>query len=166
MKVVQRNYGINMDTVQRQIARANAAEIVRTRGTSRKPRPPRNVICQSGPRGILVTWNLPAGYTSDIQRWRIYRDNESTLYHELTDRGTRQFFIEATAGSTPPTVNVFVSSLNNLGVESAKVQAQGAAAAEAGAPAMPSAPPGFTSGGAGGGNTGTNYGGGRQNNTR
>lgn len=157
MKVIQRGYGIRMTTEQRQIARAQARDVTVTRGTAQKPQPPRDIILQAGPRGVLVTWNLPSGLNSDIQRWRVYKDDENTLYAEVNDRGTRQHFIETTAGSTPPVVNVFVSSLNNLGVESQKVQAQGQAAVEAGAPSMPSVPPGYTQTGSGGGDKTTNY---------
>src|SRR2546430_801782 len=157
MKVILRGYGIRMTSEQRQVARATARDTILTRGTAQRPQPPRDIVAQSGPRGILVTWNLPSGFNSDIQRWRVYKDDENTLYAEINDRGTRQHFIEATSGATPPTVNVFVSSLNSLGVESQKVQAQGKATVEAAAPAMPSVPPGYTSGNYGGGDTNTNY---------
>jgi hypothetical protein len=146
-----------MTMEQRQVARAQAADITRTRGTAQAPQPPREIIVQPGPRGIFLSWSLPSGFNADIQGWRIYKDDEATLYAEIKDRGTRQHFIETTAGTTPPVVNVFVSSLNQLGMESAKIQAQGSALAETGAPAMPSSPPGYTQGGAGGGNTGTGY---------
>ena len=157
MKVIQRGYGIRMTTEDRQISRAQARDTTLTRGTAQVPQPPRDIIVQSGPRGLLVTWNLPSGFSTDIQRWRVYKDDENTLYAEINDRGTRQCFIETTSGSTPPVVNVFVSSVNNLGVESQKVQQQGKATTEAGAPSMPSVPPGYNSTGSGGGNTNTNY---------
>jgi hypothetical protein len=157
MKVILRGYGIRVTSEERQIARAQARDATLTRGTAQKPQPPRDIIVQNGPRGLLVTWNLPAGFNTDIQRWRVYKDNESSLYAEIFDRGTRQHFIEATAGATPPVVNVFVSSLNSLGIESRKVQAQGQAAVEAGAPSMPSVPPGYTDAGSGGGGKGTGY---------
>jgi hypothetical protein len=146
-----------MTTEKRQIARAQARDVTLTRGTSQKPQPPREIITQSGPRGVLLSWSLPAGFNTDIQRWRIYKDDENTLYAEIMDRGTRQHFIEATAGASPPITNFFVSSLNNLGVESQKIQVQASASAEAGAPTMPASPPGYTSGGAGGGSRGTGY---------
>src|SRR6266852_6319697 len=141
-----------MTSEQRQVARAQARDLTLTRGTAQKPLPPREIITQAGPRGVLLSWSLPAGYNTDIQRWRIYKDDENTLYAELMDRGARQHFIEATAGATPPTTNFFVSSVNNLGVESQKIQVQASAAVEAAAPTMPSSPPGYTSCGAGGGN--------------
>lgn len=137
MKVITRGYGVRMTTEERQVARAQAADMTRTRGTAQKPQPPQNLVTQSGPRGFLVSWGLPSGFNLDIQRWRVYKDNENTLYAEINDRGTRQCFVETTAGATPPTVNIFVSSVNALGVESQQVQAQGKAVAEAGAPSMP-----------------------------
>lgn len=166
MKTVLRGYGSNMTTIERQQARIELAAITRTQGVARRPLPPRDLQAQSGPRGILLTWKFSQGYVLDIQRWRVYKDDENTLYAEINDRGTRQCFIETTAGSTPPVVNLFVSSVNNLGVESQKVQAQGTAAVEAGAPSMPSTPPGYTSEASGGGSTNTNYGGRSTNGAR
>lgn len=146
MKAILRGYGVRMTTEERQVARAQAADSTRTRGTAQAPQPPRDIVAQSAPRGIFVTWGLPAGFNLDIQRWRVYKDDENSLFTEINDRGTRQCFIETTAGATPPMVNIFVSSLNALGVESAAVQVQGQAAAEAGAPPMPTPPQGFTAG--------------------
>lgn len=157
MKCILRGYGVNMTQQQRYVARATARDATLTRGTAQKPQPPRDIIAQNGPRGILVTWNLPAGFNSDIQRWRVYKGDENTLYAEVMDRGTRQHFIESTSGSTPPSTNIFVSSVNNLGIESAKVQVQGQATVEVGAPVMPSVPPGYTDSGSGGGNKNTGY---------
>lgn len=143
MKVILRGYGIRMTTEQRQVARAQAADMVRTRGTGRKPLPPQDVFLQSGPRGILVNWRLPSGFNSDVAGFRIYKDDEMSLFAEIRDPATAQHFIEATAGSAPPVANIFVSCINKLGVESATVQAQGAATVEAGAPTMPSTPPSY-----------------------
>lgn len=157
MKLPYRGYGIRMNSEQRQLAKSQAKDIVLTRGTAQRPQPPRDIIVQSGPRGMLVTWNLPTGFNTDIQRWRVYKGDENTLYAEVFDRGTREHFIEATAGATPPVTNIFVSSVNNFGIESQKVQVQGSAAVEAGAPSMPSVPPGYNDGGAGGGNKGAGF---------
>jgi len=157
MKLPYRGYGVRMNSEQKQQAKMQSRDIVLTRGTAQRPQPPRDIIAQSGPRGVLLTWNLPAGFNTDIQRWRVYKDDENTLFADINDRGTRQHFIETTAGATPPVTNYFVSSINSLGVESQKVQVQGIAAVESGAPTMPSVPPGYTAGGSGGGNTGTNF---------
>lgn len=157
MKVPLRNYGIRMTQQERQTARAQAADMVRTRGSSRPPGLPRDVFCQAASRGFLVTWKLPEAPSGDIQRWRIYKNDENTLYAEVNDRGTRQCFVESTAGSTPPVTNVFVTSVNSLGVESAKVQAQGVASTEAGAPAIPTVPPGYNNENSGGADKQSNY---------
>lgn len=134
--------------------RIKSADYLATRGTRTPPSPPRDIIAQSGPRGIYLTWSNPQVF-NDIAGWRVYKDDEKTLYHAMHDRGTRQAFIEATAGTTPPTVNVFVSAVNSFGAESVKVQVQGKALAETGAPSMPSAPPGYTGTKGGGGDTST-----------
>jgi hypothetical protein len=70
---------------------------------------------------------------------------------EVADKGTRQMFMDVTAGATPPVVNFFVSALNAMGTESRKVQMQGSALAEASAPADPALPPGYTEEASGGG---------------
>jgi len=132
--------------------RIKAADYLVTRGTRQPPQPPRDIVSQAGPRGILLTWSLPAVF-NDIAGWRVYKDDEKTLYHAIFDRGTRQAFIETTAGDAPPTTNLFVSSVNAFGAESGKVQVQGKAVTEAGAPTMPTVPPSYT--GTGGNNTGT-----------
>lgn len=144
MKVITRGYGIRMSTEERQTARAQAADVVRTRGTSRLPGMPRDVFIQAGPRGLLVNWLPPAGLNTDIAGYRIYKDDEMKLFAELKDPNTTQHFIEATSGATPPVTNVFVSSFNALRAESAKVQAQGSSTTESGAPSMPSTPPTYT----------------------
>jgi hypothetical protein len=144
MKVILRDYGVRQSTEERQAARAQAANMVRTRGTGRVPGMPRDVFLQSGPRGILVNWLAPVGLNSDIAGWRIYKDDEMKLFADLKDPRTTQHFIETTSGTTPPVTNIFVSAVNAMGVESAKVQAQGAATAEAGAPTMPATPPTYT----------------------
>jgi len=160
MKIIMRNYGVGMNSQQRQLARTQATDMTRTRGVARVPSPPREIVPQSGPRGVLVTWSLPAGYSDDIAKWRVYKGDENTLYQEIADRGTRQCFVEVTAGSTPPANNIFVSSINLLGQESPKVGVQGTAEVEANAPPMPGVPPGYNQGGSGGGNKGGGYGGG------
>lgn len=145
-----------MTSEERYIARSQAADLTRVRGTTRIPQPPRDIIAQAGPRGILLTWNYPPD-PSDIQRWRVYKDNETTLFAEIKDRGTRQCFVPTSAGASPPTVNLFVSSMSIAGVESPTVQVQAKAIAEAGAPALPSAPPEYSSVNSGGRDRTTDY---------
>ena len=133
-----------------QIKLQQASDLLKVRGTPQRPQPPRDIVVQSGPRGLFVTWKTQDKQFADIVGWRVYKDDETTLFHEIKDRGTRQIFIETTAGATPPSVNVFISAVNARGVESPKIQAQGAALAEAGAPAMPGPPPGYTAESSGG----------------
>src|SRR5258708_31706059 len=133
-----------MSREQRQAARAQGADIVRTRGTGRVPGMPRDVFLQAGPRGILVNWLPPPNPGVDIAGWRIYKDDETKLFAEVRDPNTTQHFIEATSGATPPVTNIFISSFSKLGIESSKVQAQDVATTEASAPSMPPTPPTYT----------------------
>ena len=137
--------------------RQQTLDFLRGRGTARLPQPPRDLIAAPGPRGVLVTWNLPQVYW-DVEGWRVYKNDEKTLYHEIRDRGTRQMFVESTAATTSPMTNFFISSLNGLGKESPKIQVKAAALNEPGAPAMPGVPPGYNSGGSGGLFTGGGHG--------
>ncbi len=159
MKCILRDYGQNMNFQQRQVARRSADDITRARGTARTPSAPRDIIVQSGPRCLLLNWRMPGGLNSDIAGFRIYKDDESNLFVELRDPNTRQHVVDATAGSSPPVTNVFISSINKLGEESPLVQVQGAALTEAGAPSFPGSP-GTYGGGFGGGTGGGGTGGG------
>lgn len=146
MKMILRGYGVGMTRQQRYAARAQARDMTIARGTSKPPQPPHDLVAQSGPRGIFVTWGVPSGQNEDIVKWRVYRGYENTLYHELNDRGCRQIFVEATAGASPPATNIFVSSVNVLGIESTKILVVGKATTEASAPTMPQVPPGYNDG--------------------
>lgn len=126
--------------------RQQATDFIRQRGTSQSPDPPRDVITQSAPRGIQIAWGLPAGDSRAIVGWRIYSPDENTLAGILSDRGTRIFILPVTAGASPASTNIYVSSVNALGFESGLILATGKAIAEAGAPSQPSPPPGFTAG--------------------
>lgn len=148
--------GMTPDDLQRE--RQLTLDRLRDRGTAKRPLPPRELIAQPAPRGVFLTWSLPERNYQDIVGWRVYKNDENTLYHDLADRGVRKLFVEATAATVSPKFNMFVSSLNGLGKESPKIQIQGAAANESGAPTMPGVPPGYNSGGAGGGDTGTGHG--------
>ena len=144
MKVILRDYGKNQTPQERTKARTQAQDITIARGTDRKPGIPRDISLTSGPRGILVNWRAPVDYTLDVAGYRVYKDDETKLFQEVRDPLTTQCFVEATASTTPPTVNIFVSTVSKLGRESAKIQAQGTATAETGAPAMPTTPPTYT----------------------
>lgn len=129
---------------KKQHERIKTAERMQVRGTRKIPDAPRDVFLQSGPRGILVNWRGPQ-VGDDVAGWRLYKDDENSLFAEIHEPATTQHFIEASAGATPPVTNIFVSSINKLGVESViRVQAQGAATAEAAAPTMPSTPPTYS----------------------
>jgi hypothetical protein len=137
VRVIHRGYGIGMSTVERQNDRAKAADITRTRGTSLRPQAPRDVFCQAGPQGLLVTWNYPA-VNFDIQGWRIYKGDENTLYAQIKDRGTRSWFVSST-NAVP--VNILISAVNAAGVESPKTVSQGTPGAST--IAMPTVPAEF-----------------------
>lgn len=126
--------------------RLQVTDFVRQRGVSSAPPPPRDIVAQSSARGIYLVWGLPTINASQIAGWRVYYGDENTLVGTIPDRGTRSFTVPANSGSTPPTTNAFVSSVNALGVESAKVQVQGKATAEAGAPSIATPPAGYTQG--------------------
>lgn len=146
MKCILRGYGINMTNQERQVARSQAKDMTIARGTDRRPLAPRDVFLQSGPRGILVNFRAGAGFNGDLAGFRVYKDDESSLFAEIKDPSTTQHYIDATAGSAPPVVNIFVSAFSKLGRESPLVQAQGSSLVEAGAPAMPGTPSTYTGG--------------------
>lgn len=132
------------DSAEIQRSRIQITDFIRQRGTSQRPLAPRDVRAIGSSRSVLVLWALPSP-NSDILGWRIYKDTEANLYKEIADRGTRQCSVESSAGAV---TNFFVSSVNALGApggESPKVQVQGTATAEAGAPAVASTPPDTTS---------------------
>ena len=112
---------------------------VRQNGTPTRPNPPRNLQAQSGSRKILVTWDAPI-VADGIIGYKIYTENEGSLLATLGDPNVRQYSVPANAGSNPPTKNVFVSSFSKNN-ESVKVQIQGKASVEAGAPTDPAVPP-------------------------
>src|SRR5215470_1948868 len=111
MKTILRNYGIGMNTIQRQTAQSQMTDMLRTRGTGNKPLPPRDLLVQPGPRGILLNWRIPAKAHIDIAGYRIYKDDENKLFAEVKDPNTTQHYIEATSGTTPPVTNLFVSAI-------------------------------------------------------
>lgn len=128
------------------LRRQVATDFIRQRGTGQPPDPPRDLIAQSAPRGVQVTWGLPASGGADIAGWRVYSPDETTLIAKLPDRGARQYIVPATAGASPSSINVYISAVNQLGVESGKILVSGKATAEAGAPSQPAPPPGYSAG--------------------
>lgn len=129
-----------------------AQAFIRQNGTNTRPQPPRNLQAQSGSRKILTTWDAPI-VADGIIGYRVYTENEGSLLATINDPSVRQYAVPATAGSSPPTKNIFVSSFSQKG-ESVRVQIQGKASVEAGAPADPSVPPGSAASGTTGGNPG------------
>ena len=117
----------------------SAIAFARQNGVTARPNPPRNLQAQSGSRKILGTWDAPIVATG-IVGYRIYTDNENSLLDTLYDPNVRQYSVPASAGSSPPTKNIFISSFSKNN-ESVKVQIQGKASVEAGAPTDPAVPP-------------------------
>jgi hypothetical protein len=128
---------------------AAAATWAKTNGGIARPQPPRNIQAQSGSRKILVTWDAPL-VAGGIIGYRIYTENELSLLATINDSSVRQYGVPASAGSSPPTKNIFVSSFSQRG-ESVQVQIQGKASVEAGAPSDPSVPAGSAASGTTGG---------------
>lgn len=150
MKTIIRNYGVHVNREERVQQKLAMRDMTIARGTAIVPGAPRNLIAQSGSRGVLISWKLPAGRNSDIVGFRIYKDTQTALIYETHDPKCNSHFIEANSGSTPPVTNFFISSINKLGVESPKTMVQGTASIEAGAPTIPSVPPNYNTGYSGG----------------
>jgi hypothetical protein len=136
-----RNFGVGVSPAQKLQQKSQAIVLTNAQGTSKVPQPPVDLFTQSGPRGILLNWRMPSGFNSDIAGWKVYKDNESTLFSAINNPNTTQVFIESSSGTQPPVTNLFVSSINKMGIESAKVNTKSAAAVEASAPPMPTTPP-------------------------
>ena len=154
-------YGKPDNPADRQFKRFQATDQIRIRGTAQTPPAPRDVMAQSGPRGVLLTWSLPDSrdaQTSYVTGYRVYKNDEQTMYAQIKDRGTRSIFVETSAGSTPPPTNFFVSCINALGMESTKTHVTWQATTEAGAPTMPNVPNGYNQTYGGGGNHDNNQG--------
>jgi hypothetical protein len=122
-----------------------AKAFIRQNGTTSRPQPPRNLQAQSGSRKILTTWDAPI-VADGIVGYKIYTENENSLLDTLSDPNVRQYSVPASAGSSPPTKNIFISSFSKNN-ESVKVQIQGKASVEAGAPTDPSVPAGSAASG-------------------
>lgn len=105
---------------------------------------------------MLVTWDAPI-VADGIVGYKIYTENEGSLLATMYDPNVRQYSVAASAGSSPPTKNIFVSSFSKNN-ESVKVQIQGKATAEAGAPADPAVPPSSAASGTTGGKLGIDAG--------
>lgn len=107
--------------------------------------PVREVNAIPAPRGLLMTWALPGGDSSNVVGYRVYVGTEKNLQQTITDRGTRQVVVPVTAGQPQ---NVIISAVDQRGNESplTTTQVPGTAITEAGAPAFPSTPTDFNKG--------------------
>lgn len=130
--------------------RALARDATANLGSGKRPNPPRSIVAQGGSRKIVVTWNSDPNNESNV-RYRVYRNTESELYRECVEQHCE---VSCSTSATPALINIFVSAITPTGIESRKVLVQCAPAAEAGAPAEPSPPAGWSrepTGGSGGG---------------
>jgi hypothetical protein len=137
-------YPVN-STTGKVLDRADAMAFAKNNGIPGAVKQPRNLQAQSGSRKILVTWDAPEK-TEGIIGYRVYTDSEFSLLDTISDPNVRQYSVPASAGASPPTKNIFISAFSKQ-AESLKVQIQGKATAEAGAPADPAPPPGSAASG-------------------
>jgi hypothetical protein len=109
MKAILPNGAYNPTPQQRR----DISDRILTRGTGRRPDPPRDVFFQSGSRGGLITWKLPV-VNWDVAGYRIYKDTENNLYEEIKDRGRRQEYIELSAAASSPLVITAIARASNV----------------------------------------------------
>ena len=101
------------------------ADLYNARGSAQAPAPPRNILVTGGSKVLVVTWNPPVPQLAGtVTGWRIYLNTETNLIGAISDPALTTYVV--TVGDTIKH-NVFVSSLNRMGLESRKVQAQGSA---------------------------------------
>jgi hypothetical protein len=93
--------------------RRDISDRILTRGTGRRPDPPRDVFFQPGSRGGSLTWKLPV-VNWDIAGYRIYKDTEENLYEKAGDRGKRQEYVELSAAATVSVVITAISRTGNV----------------------------------------------------
>lgn len=149
------NYPVNMKT-GRPLDQAAAVQYFLVNSDNTIPDPPRNLQAQSGSRKVLVTWDAPVN-TSGIIGYKIYTTNEGQLLDTIRDPSVRQYNVPASSGTTPPVMNMFISSFTNRN-ESTQVQIKGSASAETGAPTDPAPPTNSGASGTGGTvKTGNNF---------
>jgi hypothetical protein len=116
MKIILPN-GVYNPTPQQ---RRDITDRILTRGTGKRPSPPRDLFFQPGTRGGTLTWKEPV-VNFDVAGYRIYKDTESNLYEEIKDRGRRQEYIELSAApvnaltitAISRTSNVVTATVNN-----------------------------------------------------
>ena len=129
------------------LSRSDAKRFIALNGSQSVPPQPRSLVAQSSSRGLLVTWEFAEAGFEDTAGWKVYVDNENSLFTTINDPNVRQILIPASAGSSPPTRNVFIAAVNKSGIQSNPVQVQGNATVEAGAPSVPTPPAGSAASG-------------------
>lgn len=101
--------------------RAQDSDALRVRGTSQLPPAPTFLrLAKSGTK-LTADWDAPIFQKSPITGWRVYLDTEINLVQAIKDAGCTHAEITITANTNH---NVFVSSVNALGKESALVNKQ------------------------------------------
>lgn len=121
--------------------RASATTFSSVYGSQDRPGAPRSILTQSGSRKVVLTWDLP-NLRTNVKGYKIYTGTEKSLAAIIRDGNVRQYSLDASSGTTPPTQNIFISSFTSAGIESYKAQVQGAAIAETSAPPDPPPPAG------------------------
>lgn len=145
--------------LQKRTLRSQAQDMVRIRGTGKRPDPPRDLQSQSGNGKALLTWKPPFNKV-DVAGYRVYRPDENTLVMNIKDAGVTLAEIASSSGATPTVQPFFVSCVNPLGLESVKVQVIGSATANASATPDPAPPSDYSDTSDPGGTGGTGGGGG------
>jgi len=106
-------------------AKRRSGDLFNARGLATRPPPPRNIIVSGTHAVLIVKWDAPAfPLVNYVNGWRIYLDTESNLVASISDAALTTY--QVSIGDTQKH-NIFVSSLNRMGLESRKVQAQGSA---------------------------------------
>lgn len=108
-------------TRETETARAQTADSLRVRGTGYLPPSPNGLRLAKSGTVITANWDVPVVQKSPIVGWRIYLDTESNQVQSIRDANCTQAQITIVAGSKH---NVFISSVNALGKESALVSSQ------------------------------------------
>ena len=98
-------------------------DLMSKRGITVLPPAPRNVRVNAGTGYITVVWDTPQDLRN-VQSWRIYLDTENNLVDTIGDTARTSTQVNL---SDHAKHNVYVSSVNPMGKESRKVNAQGAA---------------------------------------
>lgn len=110
---------LQTDVRAKLIERQQNSDIVKAKGTGKKPSPPRELSCVAINSAVNLTWKPPQS-ASDIVRWRVYRYDENTMVQDISDVGTLKATVDLSDAPSASAL-LFVSSVNAAGVESVKV---------------------------------------------